>query len=168
MRGKELETFEIRPAGEHDAAAMAEVFLQAGRAAWSEFVDVERMAAFELPVDQWMTGAVLVAEDGDGVVGFTSTHTAEEEEGLGVLATLYTRPSAWGRGAGRALLDAALAALRAQGCREAILWTEERNARARHVYDAGGWRLDGAVREREWQGAPLRELRYRRRLDPAP
>ena len=108
MRATELGSFEIRSAAEHDAAAIAEVFLEAGRAAWSEFVGAEGMATVEPPVDQWMTGAMLVAEDGEGVVGFASTHPAEEEEeGLGVLHTLYTRPSVWGPGAGRALLGPA-------------------------------------------------------------
>ena len=51
-------------------------------------------------------------------------------------------------------LAAALAHLRAAGFAEAVLWTEERNHRPRAVYEAGGGRLDGAVRERAFLGAP--------------
>ena len=44
------------------------------------------------------------------------------------------------------------------------LWTEERNASARRVYQASGWRKTTDSRERVWNGATLRELRYRKRL----
>jgi len=50
------------------------------------------------------------------------------------------------------------------GCTEARLWTEERNERPRRVYEAAGWRTDGEARERVWNGAPLRELSYRKPL----
>ena len=53
---------------------------------------------------------------------------------------LFTHPRAWGRGAGRALVVAAEDALRDAGCAEVSLWTEERNASARRVYQASGWR----------------------------
>ncbi len=56
--------------------------------------------------------------------------------------------------------------LREAGCTEATLWTEERNERPRRVYEAAGWRTDGEVRERPWNGAWLRELRYRKTLNP--
>jgi GNAT superfamily N-acetyltransferase len=77
---------------------------------------------------------------------------------------LYTHPRTWGRGIGRLLLAAGEAALREAGCPEATLWTEERNARPRGFYEAAGWRTDGGARERVWNGAALRELRYRKAL----
>lgn len=159
--------FAIRPARPGDAEAIGDVFHEASVEAWSSFLGAERVSSVQPPVQQWMRDTTLVAQDGDAIVGFTCTRPDEDEERLGVLQMLYSRPSVWGRGAGRALMDAALGALRTQGSREAVLWTEERNVRARHVYEAAGWHLDGGVREREWQGAPLRELRYRRSLDPA-
>jgi GNAT superfamily N-acetyltransferase len=158
--------FAIRPAQTGDAEAIGEVFLEAALAAWSGFLGAERVGSVQPPVQEWLRGAVLVPQEGDAIVGFTRTHPDEVGPGLGMLAMLFTRPRVWGRGAGRALMDAALSALRTQGCREAVLWTEERNTRARHVYEAGGWYLDGTVCERELHGAPLRELRYRRSLDP--
>ena len=59
---------------------------------------------------------------------------------------------------------AAEAALREAGCAEVTLWTEERNTNSRRVYQASGWRKKKEIRERVWNGAPLRELRYRKRL----
>ena len=40
-------------------------------------------------------------------------------------------------------MGAALEELRAGGCREVVLWTEERNQRPRRLYRQAGRRLDG-------------------------
>ena len=143
----------MRPAVQADAAAMAEVFLAAARAAWG-FAGEPALAAMRPPV---FRGLALVAEEGDAVIGFAVTAGCQ-------LDLLYTHPRAWGRGAGRALLAAAEAALRDGGCAEASLWTEERNERPRRIYEAAGWRTDGEVRERVWNDVSLRELRHRKRL----
>src|SRR5205085_11202717 len=81
--------------------------------------------------------------------------------GDGELYMLYTDPRVWGKGFGRALMDAALAELASRGFDEATLWTEERNERPRWIYERYGWKHDGTVREREYRGTRLRELRYR-------
>ena len=132
---------------------MAELFLAAGRAAWG-FAGEGALAAMHAPV---FTGGELVAEDVSGLVGFVAPQSGE-------IDLLYTHPRAWGSGVGRVLLAAGEAALREAGCGEATLWTEERNERPRRFYEAAGWRTDGGVREREWNGAALRELRYRKAL----
>jgi GNAT superfamily N-acetyltransferase len=142
----------VRPATAEDAAAIAEIFLAASRESWGVAGDeAPEIAPLQL------TGSELVAEDDDGVVGFALI------EGCAI-ELLATHPRAWGRGDARALLVAAEAALREAGCAEVALWTEERNATARRVYQASGWRKEKQVRERVWNGAPLRELRYRKRL----
>lgn len=146
----------VRPASPEDAATMAEIFVTAARAAWG-FVGEEALEAMEPPP---LDGGELVVEDGGRVVGFAVV------KGCG-LDLLYTSPEAWGRGAGRALLVAAEHTMRDAGCVEVALWTEERNERARRIYQASGWRPAKEVRERVWNGAPLRELRYRKQLAPA-
>ena len=132
---------------------MAEVFLAAGRAAWG-FAGEEALAAMRAPV---FGRGEIVAVDPGGVVGFVAAVNCE-------IDLLYTHPRTWGRGVGRLLLAAGEAALRESGCTEATLWTEERNERPRRVYEAAGWRTDGEVRERAWNGAWLTELRYRKAL----
>jgi GNAT superfamily N-acetyltransferase len=82
----------------------------------------------------------------------------------GEISRLYTHPRGWGNGAGHALLERALDALRAAGCERAWLNTEERNVGARRFYERMGWAQDGSVRERDWHGARLREPRYIREL----
>lgn len=52
-------------------------------------------------------------------------------------------------------------ALRAAGHREAILWVLDDNRRARRFYEREGWRLDGAVKEDDFLGVRVSEVRYR-------
>jgi GNAT superfamily N-acetyltransferase len=146
----------VRPATPEDTATMAEIFITAARAAWG-FAGDEALDAMQPPE---LAGGELVVEDKGRVVGFAVVKGCE-------LDLLYTSPDAWGRGAGRALLVAAEHSLRDAGCTEVTLWTEERNERARRIYQASGWRPGKEVRERVWNGAPLRELRYRKLLAPA-
>jgi GNAT superfamily N-acetyltransferase len=143
----------VRAAEARDDAAMTEIFLAAARAAWG-FAGEAALAAMRAPV---FGRGEIVAEDAEGVVGFVAPVACE-------IDLLYTHPRAWGRGVGSALLAAGEAALRESGCAEATLWTEERNERPRRVYEAAGWRTDGEVRERVWNGARLREQRYRKAL----
>jgi len=79
----------------------------------------------------------------------------------GELDTFYALPPSWGRGVGRFVMRAVLDALRSQGYSEATLWTAEQNRRPRQIYEAAGWKLDGAERLKVFLGAELRELRYR-------
>ena len=51
--------------------------------------------------------------------------------------------------------------LRADGHGEAILWVLEDNPRTRRFYESAGWRADGGVKDEEWLGTVVREVRYR-------
>jgi GNAT superfamily N-acetyltransferase len=152
-----------------DGAAMARVFVEAARAAWAHFLPPDRLALLESPAERWEGQApqevTLVAERGGDVVGFAvvrgSTDAGEDPRLTGELDTLYVLPSSSGRGVGRRLMRAALDTLRARGCREATLWTAEPNARPRRIYEAAGWRPDGARRPKTFLGVVLTELRYR-------
>jgi len=148
--------YEIRPATDDDIDAIADVLLAAGLDAWAEFLGAERITAanrdYRHPAD-------LVAVDDEGVFAFVAWN-----ETTGEIDRLYTHPRGQRRGAGRALLDRALDALRAAGCEEAWLNTEARNAGARQFYEALGWREDGPPRVRDWHGARLVEPRYVKRL----
>jgi GNAT superfamily N-acetyltransferase len=149
----------LRQATAEDLPAIATVLVAAGRAAWAHIGPVEQL---ESSAAEWAprlaaASAALVAEDGGQVVGFAFMGTCE-------LQYFHTLPRVWGEGVGRALLAAVEDTLRAAGCEEATLWTEERNERPLRVYAAAGWRPDGAVQERDWLGESLRELRLSKRL----
>ena len=162
------EGFALRRAVHEDAAAIAAINAAAARAGWGAFLPPERLAAFEPPVRRYeaMLGggtdpdtAVHVATEDQEIVGFVSVRSGRGE--IGEVLSLYVDPSRWSGGVGRALLAHALETLATSGCREAVLWTEERNERPRRIYETAGWRLDGASRVRDFLGCRLRELRYR-------
>jgi GNAT superfamily N-acetyltransferase len=149
------------------------VNVAAGRVGWAAFLPCEPLARFEPPVERWRErlGAAggryawVAIEEGE-VVGFAVVRRCGGGRPEGEVTGLYTHPRVWGRGAGRALLERAVAGLAASGCPEAVLWTEESNRGPRTFYERAGWRPDGAVREREFLGFPIRELRYRLKLPP--
>jgi GNAT superfamily N-acetyltransferase len=142
----------IRPTRPEDAPAVRDVLVAAGSAAWGSFLGEERVV--EANRDR-VHPADLVAEDDEGILGFVAWDAA-----TGEILRLYTHPRAWGGGAGRALLDRALAALKEAGRTQAWLNTEERNEGARRFYEHLGWREEGPPRVRDWHGARLREPRY--------
>ncbi|HWG02253.1 MAG TPA: GNAT family N-acetyltransferase [Trebonia sp.] len=82
---------------------------------------------------------------------------------VGELYALYVTPDWWSAGVGRSLMDAVLAALRADGYQRAVLWVLEANARARRFYGKAGFRPDGAANEMPGLGGVV-EVRYARDL----
>jgi GNAT superfamily N-acetyltransferase len=146
----------VRKPAPGDAAAISEVLTAAGVAAWGAFLGEDRVIAATTGQEQ---PADLVAVDDQGVFAFVAWDAPSGE-----ILRLYTHPRGSGRGAGRVLLERALDALRAAGRTHAWLNTEERNEGARRFYERNGWREDGAVRERDWHGAALREPRYVKEL----
>jgi GNAT superfamily N-acetyltransferase len=147
----------LRAAVAADLPAIAAVQLASAREAFAHIGPVDRLTEFD--AQAWFDRAdtAIVAVAAEGVVGFAFTEGCE-------LQLFYTHPRVWGQGYGRALLAAAEDALRAAGCTEATLYTEERNHRALRVYHAAGWHEDGRVNERDWLGVPIREPWLRKQL----
>ena len=108
----------------------------------------------------------FVAERDGIMLGFVTLGPAEDEAlaGLGQLFAIYVEPDVAGSGVGRALMEAALAALRARAFGQAVLWVLEENARARRFYERGGWSVDGARHDEVREGQVRHEIRYRRAL----
>jgi GNAT superfamily N-acetyltransferase len=78
----------------------------------------------------------LLAVEGDRPVGLVTYRIDGSEGEIVVLDSLVS-----GRGIGTALLDAAVAELRAAGCRRAWLITTNDNLPAIHFYLRRGWRV---------------------------
>ena len=149
----------LRPATPEDLPAIASLQRASAREAFAHIGPVEKLSTGP---ETWAPAlataeCALVAEDAGEVVGFAFTRGCE-------LAVFYTHPDVWGRGFGRALLEAAEDAMRSTGCEQAFVYTEERNERPLRVYAAAGWHPDGAVKERDWLGVRIRELRLTKRL----
>jgi ribosomal protein S18 acetylase RimI-like enzyme len=159
-RSTERPGITLRPAVAGDAQAIAALFDAAVRDGWTFLGELAQRPMFaahyweQLVADHAAPNALIVATDGEGVVGFSAVHAEEGEMFL-----LFVDPAHAGRGVGRALLGAAHDVLRAAGRTEAFLFVEERNARALAVYAAAGYSPDGQIRESDFKGAALRELR---------
>ncbi|MFI6927522.1 GNAT family N-acetyltransferase [Nonomuraea spiralis] len=170
----------IRQATSADAGAIAEVHVRSWQAAYRGLVPQDHLdgmnAAARRPAWErwlartaWPREGTLVAEADGQVVGFTGLLPArdEDEDGASVaeVATIYLVPESWGQGIGRALMDAAVAALTRAGYRQAVLWVLDANVRARRFYEAAGWHDDGVVKDDDSRGFVLTEVRYRYPLD---
>ncbi|HEY8471398.1 MAG TPA: N-acetyltransferase [Natronosporangium sp.] len=128
---------------------------------------------FAAPGDPPWHTAVAVTPDA-GTIGFvTYGHCrvnghddTERDPTLGEVLAIYVDPAQQGRGAGRALLDTAVGALRDQErVTEVRLWVFAENAPARAFYERYGFYPDGAThlyRVHRTDGTPVEvpEVRY--------
>jgi ribosomal protein S18 acetylase RimI-like enzyme len=90
--------------------------------------------------------------------------TADGLAGLaGELYALYVTPFWWSTGTGRALMDHALTALKAEGYTRVVLWVLDDNTRARRFYERAGFTADGGANVITGLGGVL-EVRYTRDL----
>jgi ribosomal protein S18 acetylase RimI-like enzyme len=156
----------VRPAVPADAAAIGAVFDAAVRAGWTYLGELVDRPMFtpedwdQLVADHRPPNVLLVADhQTDGVVGYAAVHPDDGEMFL-----LFVHPEHAGRGIGGTLLAAAHDALRADGSREAFLFTHEHNERAIAFYAAAGYRPDGQERASEFLGTHVRELRLVKQL----
>lgn len=162
----DLLDIEVRRATAEDAQAIGAVFDAAVRAGWTYLGELAQKPMFapenwdQLVADHAAPNVLLVATDhAGGVLGFTAVHPDDGEMYL-----LFVDPAQAGRGVGRTLLSAAHQALRAAGCKTAFLFTHEQNDRALAVYTSAGYRPDGSIRESDFAGTALRELRLIKQL----
>jgi L-amino acid N-acyltransferase YncA len=166
----------VRDAAPEDAVAIAEVHIRAWQVAYAHAFAPAALAALadEKPrrTEFWRESIetlpagrhVLVAESGEGVIGFATAgpvHDPDAGAETGELYAIYVSPDVWGRGAGQALMSQVIRRLRAGGFDEAVLWVLEDNPRTRRFYELGGWRHDGEVRDDTYLERPVRVVRYR-------
>jgi ribosomal protein S18 acetylase RimI-like enzyme len=157
---------EVRRATPDDAQEIGAVFDAAVRASWTYLGEIAQKPMFapedwdQLVADHRPPKVLLVATDrARQIVGYTAAHPDDGEMFL-----LFVHPAYAGRGTGRTLLAAAHDALRAAGCQQAYLYTHEQNERALAVYESAGYRRDGSVRESDFGGTTIRELRLIKQL----
>lgn len=93
---------------------------------------------WELMTDGGVDVFVAVATD---VVGCAVVRPADDVPAGMLLDRLYVHPLWWGKGIGRRLHDAALAAAHNHRVGVMNLWVLEANTKARSMYERWGWRL---------------------------
>jgi len=167
----------IRDATPADAPAIAAVHVASWKAAYRGMIPdhyLERLTVDDR-LAQWERAlegppapghASLVAQDDAATArGFARVGPSVPAAGrTGELWALYLEPGAWGRGAGRALAEAAIGRMVELGYEDAVLWVLPENRRARRFYEIGGWQCDEVERTQTVWGVDLAEVRYRRRL----
>jgi len=173
--------WKVRKATVDDVHELARVNVAAWRRAYrgivpDEFLDGMDGARRELGWSRWLAlpepDAVFVATNGanDRVAAYAGVCAVRERRDAhpalptGELAAIYADPAVWGRGAGHAVHDAAVAALAGYGFRHGVLWVFEDNPLARAFYQRHGWSCDGVRDEFEVGGQRPFEVRYSRPL----
>lgn len=160
----------IRRASVEDAAAINAVRNASWQAAYGRYLPAGYWAGYDSAAATARYAAmisarrtrVLVAE-ADTVVGYVFFGTARDEDvpaGTAEIYAVYVHPDAFSTGAGRALMDAALADLGDEV--PVVLWVLTANDRARRFYARAGFEPDGAEKDADMPGGTLPEMRYRR------
>ena len=89
---------------------------------------------------QWRDN-ILVALDGERVVGFIGYGIGRDTPDTGEIFALYVLPEYWGKGVSQKLMDAGLSALNAYP--NIALWVLKENARAIRFYEKCDFRKTG-------------------------
>ncbi len=170
----------VRPAEPSDAAEIARIQLATWRAAYTDLLPAEVLAALDADeaAATWRhtieqgPARVFVAFEGEWCVGFCAAGQAPQEdsadatgvpvadaERVALVSTLLVEPR-WGRRghAGR-LLAATGEAMLAAGLARGISWVAEADKASLGFWERAGWVSDGTVRTLDAGGKPLREVR---------
>ena len=166
-----MEGLVIRRAGEADALDVSRIRVRSWQWAYRGLMadSVLDGLSVEDGLESWRRG--LAREDRwtwiaecDGIpCGFAATGPttdASASTGTAEIYAVYLEPARVGTGVGRELFGAAVQNLRDVGFSRALLWVLESNVRARRFYEVAGWIADGAVKDEEWYGHIIREVRY--------
>lgn len=176
---------QVRPATVEDAQRIAHVHVETWRSAYAGIVPAGFLAALDpnARAERLRTAlsnadnplTTLVAAPAGEITGFVTfgpyrPHGDEPpDQTTGEVFAVYVHPDRQGLGAGRALMDAAVAELARRGATEIRLWVLEENARSRRFYERYGLLPDGArdtFRVEGSGGVPvdLPEIRYALRI----
>jgi GNAT superfamily N-acetyltransferase len=160
----------LRRARTEDARAIAQVHVDAWRAAYKDLVapDVlaalsveDRRLAWEKLISEGEGSLTIVAaaEDAD-VSGFSTlflpSRDDDADQAVCEAAALYVAPDRWRKRIGRALMNAALEKATADGFEQVTLWVFEANAGALGFYAGFGFAPDGADRRKPQQAGEIR------------
>jgi len=174
----------VRPALTEDAAAIARVQVVTWRTAYRDVLPLAVLDGWDEDgaIRSWRAAiaepptpghGVLVALEGDQVVGFAAYGPAELAPGEPTdpagptteIATLLVEPR-WGRrGHGSRLLAAVADLARATGAARLQVWLPESDGVSAGFYESAGWAEQGWQRTLDTGSTPLREVRWHTMLD---
>lgn len=166
----------VRSARPDDAERIAAVQLSTWRTAYG-FLPTQ---ALDVPLEQatalWLRAIempptpghrVLVATEGDDLVGFVASGPAEDDDVEAVeVGTLLVEPR-WGRrGHGSRLLAATVDHWRTDGAAMAVSWVWEQDTASRSFLTGAGWGPDGSARGLDTGPRIERQLRLHTDVSP--
>ena len=138
--------FVIKPMqSEDEIDGKAYVHFQACHEAYSDLMDPSYLQALTLEkcknITQRRTDNVLIAKDGEQVIGFAIYDACQDLPGYGELIALYVLEACYGKKVGYGLMHAALEQL--SGYDKIVIWVLKGNERAIRFYERFGCRFDG-------------------------
>lgn len=167
---------QVKPATPDDAPEIPRIGVLGWQAAYRDLMPADYLA--ELSVDRrsanWRHSIglgrdrILVARDGQRVLGFSCCAPARDEDTpphAAELIALYLDPAVWRHGHGRQLLQAGRDDMAARGFTSMTLWVLAGNARAIAFYQAMGFAAEpGRVKTLVVGGALIDEQRMQQPL----
>ena len=152
----------VRLAWPTEAASIAELQRRSWATQWPAELAELMLTSVSLTemTDSWRSAIerppqaafrVLVATDGQRVVGFATTMPSQDGDADpsidGAIDQFVVDPAAQHRGHGSRLLNACADTLRADGFARACWWVNTNDDALRRFLIAAGWAADGATRE---------------------
>ena len=131
----------------------------------SETAGIDRWRA---EIESGQRTDLLYESDTGEILGFLTAGMSRDDDAdpirTGEIWAFYVHPDHWSKGVGRALWDYARTTEFA-GYRDVTVWTLLDNRIGRAAYVRLGFRLDlpheGGMITRNWEGVPLKQVRYR-------
>ena len=173
-----MSSYLVRPASARDAKAIADIHVATWQAAYKDLMPgdflgamtVEKRQAYWREAIEYSEPQLLVAVDGDkvvGFVGFDRSRDAGTKSTVGEIWAMYVTPAHWGKGAGILLWDGAREGLKEEGCTQVTLWVLLHNERALRFYEqaAGFKREMPSLKTTAFGSARLEEIRLKRSVD---
>lgn len=177
---------EVRAATVSDTAEIARIQVTTWRSAYADILPPEILDGLDVTETerQWQhavtegPASVLLAVEGDWIVGFCAAGGAPEPEVVAadgtappdeattaLVSSLLVEPR-WGRrGHGGRLLGTMAQQLAGEGWTRAVTWVPEADEATMSFFRSVGWDPDGTVRTLDAGGRPVRELRLSGTLD---
>lgn len=112
-------------------------------------------------LDSHNRNTLVMLEDGN-IIGTSSYGQSrlDSMNGYGEIISIYLLPEYCGKGYGKQLLQAAVAALADMGYADIFLWVLEENSVARRFYERFGFRCSGVCIQDTIGGRDLQEVQY--------
>ena len=144
---------QVRAATLRDAKAIAEIHVSVYNTAnkgilpddYLRSQTVEKRQAFWREAIEYSEPQVLVALEGDklvGFIGFDRSRDPKTPPTAGEIWAIYVVQSYWGQGAGLALWDAAHEGLKEEGCTKVTIWLPLANERALRFHELAGFKRE--------------------------